>query len=260
MSVCELCTLPESKLQPQTSSGRRRGTREPPSRGWGAGRGWGWEQRLRPGSAAPTEELTVKQEGREQVREQEAAQTGHLQSSSGTARAARRPGTPLPGNGRGAARALSPRLQPGGRDEAAAPGEASAAARGHGRPAQAPRVRRPRRAPCPRGAARGLRGARSLGAVGPRAPGPALSALPAFRLPGRPRPVPAAAAASAAARRSELQWPPPPPQLQRLFIFPERRRRGGRAAGRGRGRGRSRGGDAAPPPPGPPPGAGGAET
>lgn len=139
----------------------------------------------------------MKQEGREQVREQEAAQTGHLQSSSGTARAARGPGTPLPGNGRGAARALSPRLQPGGRDEAAAPSKASAAARGHGRPAQAPRVRLPRRAPCPGGAARGLRGARSLGAVEPRAPGPALSALPASPHPGPLRPSPAAAAAAA---------------------------------------------------------------
>lgn len=133
----------------------------------------------------------MKQEGREQVREQEAAQTGHLQSSSGTARAARRPGTPLPGNGRGAARALSPRLQPGGRDEAAA--------RRHRRPAQAPRVRRPRRAPCPGGAVRGLRGARSLGTFGPRAPGPALSALPASRHPGPLRPSPATAAAARAA-------------------------------------------------------------
>lgn len=65
----------------------------------------------------PFSELTVKQEGREQVCEQETAQTGHLQFSGTpraprTAEAARRPGALLPGNRRGAARALRCRLQP----------------------------------------------------------------------------------------------------------------------------------------------------
>lgn len=106
----------------------------------------------------PTPGLTVKQEGREQGCEQEAAHTGHLRASSGTARArrtARRPGTQFPGT----------RPQSGRRGPAA---------RGQGQA----RFRRPPRAPCPAWPLRSR----------PPAPRLALSARP-------PRARPAAAAA-----------------------------------------------------------------
>lgn len=147
----------------------------------------------------------VKQEGREQVGEQEAAQAGHLQSSSGitrahrTARAPRRPGTLLLGDRRGAARsALPPPARKDATRRALGRGHSGAAPLlGHSPRAAGPgpRFRRPPSAPCPGGAARGLRGASSLGAVGPRAPGPArpsprarpLGARPSASRPGRSR-------------------------------------------------------------------------
>lgn len=167
-----------------------------------------------------TRSQPVKQEGQEQVCEQEAAQTGHLQSSSGTSRApragraagaARRPGPLLRGTA-AAPRTLCPSAsRHGQRDEAAAPSRANTPAQGHRSDSASwpqpacgrakPAIRRPQRgAPYPGNVEQGLRGAlprcrwtqraRSgrLRAPIPSAPGPTASR------PGRRR----------LARRSEL--------------------------------------------------------
>lgn len=151
----------------------------------------------------------VKQEGQEQVCEQEAAQTGHLQSSSGTsrapraARAARGPG-PLLQRTAVAPRALCPSGSgPGQRDQAAAQNRANTPAQEHrndsaSRPQPAcgrakSAIRRPQLgAPYPGNTTRGLR-VRSLGAGGHSVPDPAVSVLQSFPRRAPPRPAPAAA-------------------------------------------------------------------
>ncbi|KAG8510373.1 hypothetical protein J0S82_017900, partial [Galemys pyrenaicus] len=164
--------------------------------------------------------LTVKQQGREQVSEQEAARPGHLQSSSLTFAHAEQPGslavprpTPLEPPRRSGS-VLPPaarRMRPGGggaewgnRDK-----RSGAGTRGRAAPPPAPeasgpgpRFRRPRRAPCPGDAAQGLRGAHSLGARSrpprarpPRARPPRVRPP---RVPPRPPPAPLGAAVAAA--------------------------------------------------------------
>lgn len=168
----------------------------------------------RPVTTPHAPELTVKQQGREQVREQEAAQTGHLQSFSGTSclprtpRAASRPGPLLPGNRCGAACALPSGPQPGTTRRGGGARRTSAAAPGRGG-GSAPRLQlaggqagpsiiRPRDgAPYPGGAALGLQGTRSLGAGGPRAPGATLPELWVSPRPSSPGPVRAPAATRA---------------------------------------------------------------
>lgn len=89
--------------------------------------------------------------------------------------------------------------------------------------------------PIPGGRSAGLlRGARSLGAVGPRSargsdPQPGLSASRPGPLDPSPSPE-----ALRGAHSSEMQWPLLPPR-QSLFIFAERRERLGGGAGEGRG-------------------------
>lgn len=88
--------------------------------------------------------------------------------------------------------------------------------------------------PIPGGRSAGLRGARSLGAVGPgfargSGPQPGLSASRPDALASSPNPE-----ARPGAHSSEMQWPLLP-RRQSLFIFAERRERLGGGAGEGRG-------------------------